>query len=269
MSIDLLSYSRLDTFCTCPRAFWYAYIDGDRGGDNIYSYIGSQVHEIVECMVKGEIDKDEAKERFLDAMSDADVLGYAWMSDKVREKYTDDILHYLESFSMDPYRDPHIEEHFVVDIGGYPVQGYIDCWFEQENGIVIEDFKTSSKYSKADLESHSMQLAVYAMALERSEKYNGKPIFLRFNMLKYAKVGRKLVERCELSTPCASPGFVDVVYNDALKQRLTDWVTDTMHTIESLDPELYYRWPKGKTPSRDFFCRNICSHFERCSSIAG
>jgi len=269
--LDKLSYSRLDTFHTCPRAFWYAYVDGDRGGDNVYSYMGTIVHEVVEGLVSGTVNRDDAKQRFLDALDDVEVLGFEWASDKSKDGYREDILHFIEHFDPSYYTsEPHIEETFDVTIGGYPFHGFIDCWFETADTIIIEDFKTSSKYSKSDLEAHSMQLAVYAKALEQTAKEKNKKIVLRFNMLKYYTDGKKIVERCGcdvIGDP--EPGFVYVDYNEALSGRLEQWVIETMHKIESIDPSLYYRWPKSKSPMKDFFCKKICSHYPRCSGIAG
>ena len=244
-------------------------MDGDRGGDNIYSFMGSAVHDIVERMIKGELPQEEALNLFHETISDAEVLGYEWMSDNIREKYTYDIADYIKHFSPHEYIEPHIEDYFNVDIAGYTFQGYIDCWFERGDGLIIEDFKTSSKYSKADLEAHSLQLAIYARALESIAAKHDKHIILRFNMLKYTKIGKKMVERFDSCEDGGDPAFVEVKYDDALKERLDEWVMDTTERVNALEPSLYYRWPKGKTPAKDFFCKNLCSHYERCNGMAG
>lgn len=262
---ELLSYSRLDTFHNCPRSFYYTYIQGNRGGDNIYSFIGTIAHEIVEKLVKREIDISEAKQIFADAIDDADMLGFEWLSDRVREKYVFDINHFIDHFNPDLYKDAHIEEYFEVNIEGYTFRGYIDCWMEDDEFIYIEDFKTSSKYSKADLIDHRRQLAIYAAALRTYAIASNKKIKLRFNMLKYVKIGKKLVERIELGDETNfSVGYVDVEYNDELHDDLASWVEGTMGEIESLDPKVYYRWKKNYDPTKDFFCNNLCSHKDRC-----
>ena len=267
---DLLSYSRLDTFHTCPRSFYYTYVEGNRGGDNIYSFIGTIAHEIVEKLVKGEMDIINAVEHFNSAIDDADMLGFEWLSEKTKSKYIFDITHFIENFDSTAYSNAHIEDHFEVSISGYPFHGYIDCWMEDESFIYIEDFKTSSKYSKKDLISHAKQLAIYAAALKEYADSVGKQIKLRFNMLKYVKVGKKLVERIDLKLgDDFSTGYVEVEYTDELQSNLEAWVSETMGQIESLDPNVYYRWKKNYNPMQDFFCINLCSHRERCMGRRG
>lgn len=262
---NLLSYSRLDTFHNCPRSFYYTYIQGIRGGDNIYSFIGTAAHEIVEKLVKREIEIPQAKDQFMAAIDDADIMGFEWLSDKTKDKYIYDIQHYLDHFDIANYVNAHIEDHFEITIAGYPFQGFIDCWFEDDENIYIEDFKTSSKYSKKDLIAHAKQLAIYAAALKEYADKTGKKIKLRFNMLKYAKVGKRLVERIDLTIDQQFvTGYVDVEYTDELKDGLELWVKDTMGQIEALDPNVYYRWKKNYNPTQDFFCLNLCSHKERC-----
>lgn len=267
---NLLSYSRLDTFHNCPRSFYYTYIEGIRGGDNIYSFIGTAAHEIVEQLVKGKIEIPQAKEQFLDAIDDADMLGFEWLSEKTKSKYIYDIQHYLDHFDIADYPLAHIEDHFEIEIAGYSFQGYIDCWMEDDKFIYIEDFKTSSKYSKKDLIAHAKQLAIYAAALKEYADKTGKQIKLRFNMLKYARVGKKLVERIDLTlNQDFTIGYVDVEYTDELQADLEEWVRDTMSQVEALDPSIYYRWKKNYNPTQDFFCMNLCSHRERCMGRRG
>ena len=113
---DLLSYSRLDTFHNCPRSYYYTYIEGIRGGDNIYSFIGTVAHEIVEKLVKNELDLSAAKEQFLGAIEDADMLGFEWLSEKTKSKYIFDISHFIDSFDSHAYFNAHIEDYFEVSI---------------------------------------------------------------------------------------------------------------------------------------------------------
>ena len=267
---DLLSYSRLDTFHNCPRSFYYTYVEGNRGGDNIYSFIGTIVHEIVEKLVKEELDIPDALEQFYEAIEDADLLGFEWLSEKTKSKYIFDIVHFIENFDSKAYSDAHIEDHFEVSIAGYPFHGFIDCWMEDESFVYIEDFKTSSKYSKKDLISHAKQLAIYAAALKEYADSVGKQIKLRFNMLKYVKMGKKLVERIDLKIEDDySTGYVDVEYTNELQAELEAWVSETMSQIEALDPNVYYRWKKNYNPMQDFFFINLCSHRERCMGRRG
>ena len=42
------SFSRLESFNTCPLSFYYTYIENDRGKQNIYGYLGGKTNEILE-----------------------------------------------------------------------------------------------------------------------------------------------------------------------------------------------------------------------------
>lgn len=50
------------------------------------------------------------------------------------------------------------------------LQGVIDCWFQDEEGVTLIDFK-SDQVSPGELEAktkeHGNQMAVYALALQR------------------------------------------------------------------------------------------------------
>ena len=87
----IYSYSRLENFHNCPYSYYINYVEGNRNEDNIYSYLGSVCHETLEELQRGNIDKDEAIKIFEDAVTEADLLGYSWMSESVRDKYVTSI----------------------------------------------------------------------------------------------------------------------------------------------------------------------------------
>ena len=90
------SYSRLENYHNCPYSYYITYIEKNRSEDNIYSFLGSVVQEIIEKLQQREIDNDKAIETFENAVTEADMLGYEWMSDSVKNKYIAAIKHYLE-----------------------------------------------------------------------------------------------------------------------------------------------------------------------------
>ena len=100
----IYSYSRLESYHNCPYAYYITYIEKNRSEDNIYSFLGSATHELLEELQQKLISNDEAIEKFENAVTEADVLGYEWMSDSVKNKYVAAIKHYLEQnghlFSM-------------------------------------------------------------------------------------------------------------------------------------------------------------------------
>ena len=59
------------------------------------------------------------------------------------------------------------------------VQGVIDAYFEEEDGLVLLDYKTESKVTEEDLrERFCVQLKYYAKALEKLEKKKVKEVLI-------------------------------------------------------------------------------------------
>ncbi|MEF9984180.1 MAG: PD-(D/E)XK nuclease family protein [Oscillospiraceae bacterium] len=267
MEKELFSFSRLDTFNNCPRSYYYTYILHQRGGDNIYSFLGTAVHEAVEQMDNGKISAEQGLDMFLEAVDDADMLGLPWISDNVARKYIDCVSHYFYNYKKPEVKEIHTEEHFIIDVGKISIQGYIDKWYEKNGAIYIEDYKTSSKFTAKHLIDKQRQLSIYGRALE--DKFPEKPIFLGFNMLKYALINGKLVERNTLDTiGDYQDGMVNIPYTPELKQDLEAYVADTIAGIEKLDKNIPYKWDMAFNPEKEFFCCNLCSHQKKCLNQA-
>lgn len=103
-----------------------------------------------------------------------------------------DILQFLQTDVAKRMHDAalremlHKEQPFVLGVNAsdiYPeneidetllVQGIIDVWFEEEDGLVVLDYKTDRVTKEEELkEKYSVQLDYYAQALER---VTGKPV---------------------------------------------------------------------------------------------
>ena len=97
------SYSRLENFHNCPYSYYITYIEGNRSEHNIYSFLGSVVHELLEELQQKLINNEDAIEKFENAITEADMLGYEWMSESVRDKYIAAIKHYLQHYKPIDY----------------------------------------------------------------------------------------------------------------------------------------------------------------------
>lgn len=262
------SFSRLETFHNCKRLFYYNYIQGNRSGDNIYSFTGTIVHELTQSMVQKQITNEEAVQRFLEAIDDAEMLDLQWISENVKNNYVSCISHFLENYSPVENNTICIEDYFEIDINGVTVIGYIDLWYRIGNEIYIIDLKTSTKFAKKDLPKKSRQLLLYAIAL--SEKYPDYKIILQFNMLKYVLRKGKLVERNKLDLfDEFSDGIVEVSPTDESIQETKDYVTDTVKQINHIDKSDIVYWSMDNDPTKDFFCKNLCSHRNLCLERLG
>ena len=263
MSEGKFSFSKLDSFHNCKRSYYYTYILHNRSGDNIYSFLGTIVHELVEKLEQDLITKEQSVDEFIDAVDDADMLGLEWISDKVKTNFVDCITHYLENFKHQKYDEIHIEDYFEVDILDITIRGYIDKWYRIGDDIFIMDYKTSSKFSAKDLLKKQRQLLIYARALE--DKYPKCNIYLCFNMLKYAYQNGKLTERNKLNIlEDFEDGIIKIKYTSELKSDLDEYVSETTTEIDGLDQTKKYQWSMSYNPHVDFFCKNLCGYRDKC-----
>ncbi len=259
---DIYSFSRLDTANGCMRKYYYEYVKGQRGGDNIYSFLGSAAHDIAEEQDKLKLTNDQAVTLFDEAIKESDMLGFVWISEKVRNNYIECVSHYFKTHVPIVINKLNIEHYFGVEIAGIKVNGYIDKWYKDGNIVYIDDYKTSSMFSGADLEHKKFQLLTYALHLERF--YPECEIHIRFNMMKYALQKGKLIERNKLKPGEFSDGILDVPYTQENKQETMDFIANTVKTTIEIDPERIYKWHRGYDPRKDFFCRWLCGHKEKC-----
>jgi hypothetical protein len=263
------SFSRLESFHNCRRGFYYDYIAGQRGGDNIYSFLGTITHELTQSMVQKQITNDEAVQQFKESVDDAEMLGLEWISENVKNNYVECIVHFLENYNPIDNNTIRIEDYFEIEINGVIVRGYIDLWYRIGNKIFIEDLKTSSKFSKKDLPKKSRQLLIYAMAL--SEKYPDYEIHLQFNMLKYVLKNGKLVERNKLDIldEDLPDGVVLVEFTEEAVSDVKEYVTNTLKEINSIDKSDILYWHMDNDPTKDFFCKHLCGHRQKCLERLG
>ena len=261
---ELFSFSKLDTFDNCQRNYYYTYIKHIRGGDGIYSFLGTICHTLCDEIYQNKINNEEAVAMFLESVEEADMLGLEWMSENVKNKYVDCIVHFFKNFK--PYRNDTItiEEYFEVEIEGVILRGYIDLYYILDNVLYVIDFKTSSKFDKKALEHKRRQLYIYAYALQQKYDY---PIKLAFNMLKYYINQRGTLKERSLFgiTEENKDAYVWVEWNQDAEKDMKNFVRTTIDNIEDrifLDSE--EEWELCHPQANSFFCKNLCSHYSLC-----
>lgn len=271
MSKEMIySFSRLESFKGCQYGFYLTYIKKYESEDNIYSFLGSEVHELLEAMQAGKLDNDSALDMFEESLDDAEMLGYEFMSENVRRKYIENIKNYIENFKPIECEEYDIEKEFLIDIDGVKIKGFIDFYYKNKEGKVeIVDYKTSSKFSAKDLPEKTRQLILYGMALE-SEGLEVERV--GFDMLKYyAKPWRNkmvLKERCELPLDeleyQENRGFVFREYNEEAKQDVKNYIKKIVEEINSKDFDNEDDWEPVPNCKNDFFCKTLCGHYNIC-----
>lgn len=192
--IDVYSITRLDTINHCMAEAKYNYIDHLPKDENVYSFLGSKIHDKLEQITNGVGTKQELLPTLNNALNSMDMFGIKFPasrdgSDSIRTNYIEDMENFCLTYDPE-WGDKLKAEQFVLykTSNGNYCQGYIDLIeYLDDKTINIYDYKTSSRYSKADIESHRRQLIVYAMAMEqKGYKVNQIAwIFLKYAQLKY------------------------------------------------------------------------------------
>jgi hypothetical protein len=260
---ELFSFSKLETFHNCKRSYYYNYVKKERGGDNIYSYTGTVVHELTQAMIQKQITNKEAVSRFVLSIDAAEMLELPWISENVKNNYVSCITHFLENYVPVENNAIQIEDYFEIEINGTIMRGYIDIWYKVGNEIHIIDLKTSTKFSKKDAPKKSRQLILYGIAMR--EKYPDSQIILQFNMMKYVLKKGKLFERNKLEWFDEEPdGIANVDYTIESIEEVKEYVTETVKLINLINTDNILSWSMDKDATKDFFCRNLCSHRNLC-----
>ena len=256
------SFSKLSCFETCKRQYFYNYILKTEQKDNIYTLLGSSIHDLVESLQQGEVTREVAIEKLETDFELFDILGFKFPSEKTKENYQKSITHFFRNFEPVHNSEFEIEKEVGFDLEGRKFVGYVDLLLHDSNGgVTIVDYKTSSKYTGDKLIHASRQLILYGIALEHmGYKVNG----CKFNMLKYASVagknGRtKTEQRCDLTDEPNEPLYVSVPYNDYTKQEAVEWALDLIKQIES-----YTIFDTYESTFNSFYCNTLCSFCDSC-----
>jgi hypothetical protein len=219
-------------------------------------------------MIQKQITNKEAVTQFIEAIDDAEMLDLPWMSENVKNNYVDCVSHFLENYNPINNDTIQIEDFVEMEVNGIIMRGYIDVWYRIGEEIYIIDLKTSTKFSKKDLPKKSRQLLFYGLAL--SEKYPDYKINLQFNMLKYVLKNGKLLERNKLDIFDESPdGIVNVDFTNENIEDLKKYITETVSEINSINKSDIVYWHMDNDPTKDFFCKNLCSHRNKCLERLG
>jgi hypothetical protein len=186
---ELYSFSRLGSFKNCEYEYWLNYIKKLSKLQNIYGFIGGSVHDLTQSMQRKEIDNNQALELFNQELLKAELQGFKFPSDKVKQNFTECILHFLKNYKVVDAEKFEIEKEIYCSIGKLDtvILGYLDILYHFKDGVIeIQDYKSSTMFSAKDLPEKSRQLVLYAYALAKD--YGIKVNSIKFNMLKYATI---------------------------------------------------------------------------------
>ncbi|MFC1691814.1 RecB family exonuclease [Nanoarchaeota archaeon] len=221
------SPSSINTFRQCPRRYYYNYIEKLPTKPSIHLIRGNIVHSALEDFFKINIENisspsyefelriillEHFKKHWNMKMTQLNQLGLSedelmyyfkdssdminnWLDmfyEKVKKKLAKE-NNLVEAFKV---LTPRTEEEYRSDQEG--VRGFIDAIHEDEDGIVLMDYKTSKK--NVINNAYKLQLAIYAMLYQEKHKKLPDKVgisFLKFDE-QYLDVDESLVDFAKL-----------------------------------------------------------------------
>lgn len=197
--VPVYSYSKLDSFHGCKYNWYQSYILHERSKDNIYSSIGSVIHDSLENIYHNKETLQEAKNNFNRTVRECEEKGIKFPENPPTTKinYIKNMNHFFENYKVMDTK--MITEQFVLlkiprfegakeDKDFIWIQMYIDSIIpvfkdNEFKSVIVNDWKTSSKFDKEKLKKASNQLMVYKMGVEQSTGVEVSS--LGWTMLKY------------------------------------------------------------------------------------
>ncbi len=168
-----LSFSRIDTYQTCPRQFRYRYIDRLPGKPAPALSFGTSVHDALERFYDRKLPVEPSEDELVDMLFESwDSSGFGDMSrDEQMSWYRQgqDVLRRYHRRVTGSYRLPvATEAWFELPFGDDAVVvGSIDRVDADVDGSLrIVDYKTNKRVKDRSRVAGSLQLAIYALACE-------------------------------------------------------------------------------------------------------
>lgn len=240
----LWSFSRIETYETCPYKFFLKYIYKCEGKPKFYASYGSFIHKLIAKGLTEKVSNAELVTDFLTGFSE-NVQGER-PPNNVAAKYVKKGVEYLENFKIPlDVEIKAVEKRLLFQVDGIPFVGIIDLLGEKNGEMYIIDHKSRELKSRShrpnptvkdrELDEMLRQLYIYSAAVR--EEYGKFPKALCFN--------------CFKSGVCIEEPFREAAYNEVI-----DWMKKEIEEIKNTED--FY-------PNIDYFgCRYICDVSDEC-----
>ena len=134
------SYSRLETFNTCPYKFFLKYISEEEDKPQFYTSYGSFIHKLIEQYYNDEISKDNLWVEFVTKFKDS-VKGEI-PSEEIVKKYIQLGVDYFKNFQPFDFKPIAVEEMIEFKIDDINFIGFVDFVGEKDGEFYIVDNKS-------------------------------------------------------------------------------------------------------------------------------
>lgn len=269
--IPIYSYSRLNSFSTCPYEYYLNYIlphkERPRTVTNGFSDIGTFSHALLEDFANGKLLQFELTQTFLDKFDENVPHGVRLYfnngsSKDLTDKYREQCCAFFDKFNGFPeYEQVSAEEDFKVLVKINKklmiLRGIIDCVLRDSNGnYIVVDFKSKSEFkSEEELKEYSRQLYFYS-------------IWIKYKFGEYPKTMQFLQFRIGVTT--------NVVFSEEGLQETLGWIYSQSEKIEKETYWEPYCYNLPTTQQRDrktgeikliedtFYPDNLCQYRFSC-----
>ena len=236
------SFSQLNSAEECMFSHYLSKIKKVEGIENYWSELGTIVHSILEEYDKGLVTNcaDEFTLRYGKITSD--IRQAAWDKGAYKWKTYGQILKFFQNFKGFNTKAIFTELAFEYEIEDFLFTGFIDRGSYINNnpneGISVQDYKISNKFTKKDLAKKLHQLYLYAPAIKNAYgKYPKEMIFY------FVKSGEYYKE----------------AFNEAKLKKSLKWACEA-------NKKIIFAQEQNNFPAtvNKFKCANLCSYSEHC-----
>jgi len=185
MALVSMSYSRMDTYDSCPAKYYYTYIQKEDRVFGPAATMGNVLHNVLEDVVGSKLEEEnmlQLMHEHRDVLDPEHQIGEVLM-DAGKEM----LIEFIDRHEGEKFDVIGKELPFELVIGSGLVIGYIDLVVRDKDGTIrIIDYK-SGKFEVAAKRIHeNLQVGLYALAA--SLMYPDTPIYAE---LYYLRTGRR------------------------------------------------------------------------------
>ena len=182
-TMAVYSHSRLGTFESCPRQYWFAYIGKPEieTVDSVEAFLGTRVHESLEELYSRQMGgqlmspeellafyEQQWKKEWYDGIH---IVSKTFKAADYRQVGLDALKAYHKRYHpFNQSRTIKLEARIVIDFdpaGKYRLQGYIDRLAQREDGVYeVHDYKTNRSMPTQQDADADRQLALYQIGVQ-------------------------------------------------------------------------------------------------------
>ena len=166
-----LSFSRIDTYRTCPRMFRYRYVDRLPGKPAPALSFGTSIHEALERFYDRKLPEEPSEDELVGFLYEAwDSSGFKDVDRTEQTRWYrqgQDVLRRYHRRVTGSYRLPvATEAWFELPFDDAVVVGSIDRVDDDDGVLRVVDYKTNKRVKDRDRVKRSLQLSIYALACQ-------------------------------------------------------------------------------------------------------